>query len=176
MRALVYRIVLPTALVASANAAEPSGRVLVDTSGNVRCFYGIPIDWLVGHEEDGSVVLFDDRPGSGTLRPWTEECVFEDEATRDAVADDVHEGRPVECLGERTTLSNSVHEVEQDGDGLRLHRWLVTIRTADNGLRVVTFTHTIDAANKDSDETLLELQGVDFAVRGALYPEAGATV
>lgn len=134
-------------------------------------YFRVPIDWVVGTEEDGSVAIFDERPGSGTLRPWTAEYVYEDEAARDEAVDAVHEGRLTEPLNERTALSNFVHEVEEDGDVLRLYRWVVTVRTADNRLRVVTFTHTIDAAGEDSDETLLELQGVDFAVRGALYPD-----
>ena len=138
-------------------------------------YFRVPIDWVVGNEEDGSIVIFDQRPGSGTLRPWTKEFVYDDDAARDEAAIDVHEGRPTETLNDRTTLSNFVFDAEEDRDTLRLYRWVVTVRIDDSRLRVVTFTHTIEAAGENSDETLLELQSIDFAVRGALYPDAALT-
>lgn len=128
-------------------------------------FFRVPIEWVVAGEEGSGIAIYDDRQGSGTLRPWTEEYAFDDEAGRDVAAGDVHNGRPSEALDERATLSYSIHESE----ALQLHRWIVAIRKDHHRLRIVTFTHTVDAKSESDDKTAWELSIINAAVRSALY-------
>ena len=137
-------------------------------------FFRIPIAWIVGTEPDGSIVIYEKREGSGTLRPWTEEYIFGDIVGADPIGA-IHNGVPYESLGEGVTLSYNIFDVEEDGEPLCLHQWLVVIQKAEGRLRLVTFTHTIEAENKCTADTDWELTVVNLAVRGALYPEAASS-
>lgn len=135
--------------------------------------FRVPDHWLVSKEDDdGQIAIYDDREGSGTLRPWTEEYQFDDEAARDAMAHDLHNGQSFEPLNEWTTLSQDIHSVDGVYGILWLHQWIVTIRASAKRLRVVTFTHTLDAKIEDRDDTNYELRVVDLVVRSALYLDA----
>lgn len=135
-------------------------------------YFRVPIKWLVASEGQDEIAIYEDREGSGTLRPWTEEYTFDDTAPRDLAVGDLHAGRPTEVLNDRATLSYTVLDQEEDGELLRLHKWIVTIPVGDRRLRVVTFNHTVDAISESSDDANLELQVVNMAVRSALYPDA----
>jgi hypothetical protein len=148
------------------SAGSATKLVELENAASIR----VPAHWVVGVEDEGGIAIYDDRPGSGTLRPWTEEYAFNSTAERDATADDVHDGQPSEPLGERATLSYTVLDGQEDGEMLRFHRWIVAIRKGENRLRVVTFTHTVEPTIEDSDDTAFELQLISLAVRGGFYP------
>lgn len=135
-------------------------------------FLRVQRSWIVEEEEGDLLRIYEDRPGSGTLRLWTEEYGFEDAAARDAAVNVLHASQQPEQLGERTTLSYAVHRGEDDEGALLLHQWIVGIRTGENRLRAVVFTHTVEAVQKDSEDTAWELLVVELAVRGAHYPDA----
>jgi hypothetical protein len=137
-------------------------------------FLRLPIDWVVVGEEGGGIAIYEDRPGSGTLRPWTEEFAFDDPAIRDAAADDVHGGKPFDKLNEKTTLSYSINESEEAEVALQLHTWIIAVRKNDSRLQVVTFTHTVDAGSESRNDTDGELWIIAEAIRGALYPGTGS--
>jgi hypothetical protein len=135
-------------------------------------FFRVPKSWLICKEHDGGIAIYEDRDGSGTLRPWTEIYEFDDTTIRDTTAHDLHDGQPTGILTERAVLSYSVHDEEENGELLKLHRWIVTVPKGTKQLRVVTFTHTVDEENGGTEETAWELQIVDLAVRSALYADA----
>jgi hypothetical protein len=137
-------------------------------------YFRVPSDWILGREEDGGLLLFEDRPGSGTLRLWTEEYVFADAAARDLAAGEVHDGLATEPLSERARLSYDVHDGDEGGQVLRLHQWILAIHKGANRLRVITFTHTIEAGREASGDATWELQVVTLAVRNAFYPDAAS--
>jgi hypothetical protein len=156
---------------------EPSEKRRTKVVGFKDAVYFRVLDhWVVGSEDDDLLVIYEDRPGSGTLRVWTETYAFDDSAARDAAVNAVH-ATPSEPLNERTSLSYTLLDGEEDSEALRLHQWIAMIRTGKQQLRVVTFTHTVDAATEQSDETVWELQAVELAVRSAFYqdddPETG---
>lgn len=133
-------------------------------------FFRIPNHWVVEKEEGSGLAVYDDRPGSGTLRIWAEEFTFEDAAQRNSAIAVVHEGGMPATLGENATLSHSVHTGEENGELLRAHQWIVAVRSAPKGLRIVTFTYTIEEVNAGGEGAAWEIQVVDMAVRGAHYP------
>lgn len=135
-------------------------------------FFRVPKGWLISKEQDGGIAIYEDRDGSGTLRPWTEVYEFDATTIRDTTAHDLHDGQPTETLTERAVLSYSVHDGEENGELLQFHRWIVTVPTGAKQLRVLTFTHTVDEGNKCTEDTAWELQVVDLAVRSALYLDA----
>lgn len=135
-------------------------------------FFRLPKSWLISKEHDGGIAIYEDRDGSGTLRPWTEIYEFDDTISRDTTAHELHDGQPTEAMTERAVLSYSVHDDEKNGDLLQLHRWIVTVPTGAKQLRVVTFIHAVDEESIGTEDTAWELQVVDLAVRSALYPEA----
>lgn len=137
-------------------------------------YFRVPSHWTLRSEEDGGLILFEDRPGSGTLRLWTEEYVFADAAARDLAAGEVHNGLAIEPLSEGARLSYAVHDENEGGEVLRLHQWILAIHKGADRLRVITFTHTIEAAREASDDAAWELQVVTLAVRNAFYPDAAS--
>jgi hypothetical protein len=137
-------------------------------------YFRAPVDWVVTDEDGTGIAIFADRPGSGTLRPWTEIYDFDDMHGRDAAAEQLHDSVPCERLGERTTLSYTVIDRQENGEEIRLHKWLVAIQVGERRLRVVTFIHTVEAEQEGSEETEGELLAVELAVRGALFPDAVA--
>ena len=96
-------------------------------------YFRVPSEWVLGSEEDGGLVLFEDRPGSGTLRLWTEEYVFADAGARDLAAGEVHNDFATEPLSERAHLSYAVHDGIEGGEVLRLHQWILAITRALTG-------------------------------------------
>ncbi|CAN1520123.1 hypothetical protein MCEMIH15_01061 [Caulobacteraceae bacterium] len=147
-----------------------SATQVLDYRGMV--FFRVPAWWLVAMEDDDQIVIFEDREASGTLRPWAEEYVFDDNTQRDATAHGLHEGQLTESLSEHVVLSYEVQDGEEEGEALSHHRWTVTIRVGEKLLRVVTFTFTVEPKNEGTDDTNWELQVVGLAVRSALYPDS----
>ena len=47
---------------------ESRATKVLDYEGAV--FFRVPAHWSVAKEEDGQIAIYEDREGSGTLRPW----------------------------------------------------------------------------------------------------------
>ncbi len=154
-----------------------SATKVLDYKGMV--FFRVPAWWLVGTElvgteEDEQIVIFEDREGSGTLRPWAEEYAFDDTSKRDATADKLHDDQLTETLKEGVVRSYEVQDGEEEGEALKHHRWTITIRVGEKLLRVVIFTFTVDPNNEGSEDADWELQVVELAIRGAFYPDTAS--
>lgn len=149
---------------------KSSATKVLDYKGMV--FFRVPAWWTVAMDDDEQIAIFEDREGSGTLRPWAEEYAFDDTTKRDAIGDNLHEGLLTESLNEHVVLSYETQDGEEDGEALKHHRWLVAIRVGEKLLRVVTFSFIVDREHEGTEDTGWELQAVGLAIRGAFYPNS----
>jgi hypothetical protein len=136
-------------------------------------FFRIPTSWRVATEPDGQVIIFEDVPQSGTLRPWQQTYTFADAETCSSVINDIHQYRALERLSEKTLVSTARVISTQEGERLTICTWNVTVQIDPLTMRVITFSYANSPEDIESEQARWELLAINLAVRNALYADSG---
>jgi hypothetical protein len=142
--------------------------------------FHVPADWVADWVDvsgtngsgDCELVIFEDAPGSGTLRPWTELYRYPTQETREASILDLHRDGIVKSRDNNVMLSYAVSDAVEDEVSLKLHRWTVTIRNDANHLRLIVFTYSIETEQANNPQAQKDISWVESAVMSAVYPES----
>jgi hypothetical protein len=131
--------------------------------------FAVPATWVEEDEPGVQGTFYEDAEDSGTLRVSVMQWTGEDEADRNRIVKSILLPGEVETLAQGVYLKREVKPGSEDGEALKLHRWLVVLALPDNVCRLIAFTHTVTAAQEDDPSIVSELATVDAAVRGATY-------
>jgi hypothetical protein len=131
--------------------------------------FTIPASWVEEDEPGVQGTFYEDSVSSGTLRLSVMQWTGKDEADRNRMVKSILLPGEVQTLAQGVYLKKEVKPGSEDGEALRLHRWLVVLALPENVCRLVVFTHTITAAQEGEDNITAELAQVDTAVRTAAY-------
>lgn len=131
--------------------------------------FAVPAEWVEEDEPGVQGTFYEDAEDSGTLRVSVMQWSGEDEADRNHIVKSILLPGEVETLAQGVYLKREVKPGFEDGEALKLHRWLVVLALPDNICRLIAFTHTVTAAHEGDPAIVSELATVDAAVRGATY-------
>lgn len=131
--------------------------------------FPIPVTWKMEDEPGVQGTFYEEAPDTGTLRVSVMQWPGTDEEDRNRILKTILLPGSVEALKQGIYLKKEVEDSAEEGEALKLHRWLVVLALPQNVCRLVTFTHTVTAAQEHDRAIAAELAAVDFAVRNAVY-------
>lgn len=165
----VLAILLAALATSSVKAEDANTVALKMIQYREAVSFPIPVTWKAEDEPGIQGTFYEDAPGTGTLRVSVMQWVGADEADRNRIAKSILLPGSVETLQQGVYLKKEIKDASEQGESLKLHRWLVVLALPQHTCRLVVFTHTVTAAQEQDPATVQELATVEFAVRNAVY-------
>jgi len=129
----------------------------------------IPVTWKEEDEPGVQGAFYEDVIGSGTLRVSVMQWVGSNEDDRNRIVKSILLPGAVDTLSQGVYLKKEVRDGSEEGEPLKLHRWLVVLALPENTCRLVAFTHAVPAVQESEAGAVAELSVIEFAVRNAVY-------
>lgn len=166
---LALCVALPPLTTLAAEAKRPSQVALKIVHYRDAVSFPIPATWNEDDEPGVQGTYYEDGPGTGTLRVSVMQWSGANEEDRNRRVKALLFPGSVETLKQGVYLKREIHDAEEKGEPLKLHRWLVVLALPENTCRLVVFTHTVTSAQEGDAAIQTELGIVDSAVRSAVY-------
>lgn len=165
----VLAILLAASATSSVKAEDANTVALKMIQYRDAVSFPVPVTWKAEDEIGIQGTFYEDAPGTGTLRVSVMQWVGADEADRNRIAKSILLPGSVETLAKGIYLKKEIADASEDGESLKLYRWLVVLALPQHTCRLVVFTHTVTAAQEQDPAIVQELATVEFAVRNAVY-------
>ena len=143
----------------------------IDYRGGLVSFE-IPSDWKEEYEADDGGTFYQDKPDAGTLRLNVLSMASKEAKTPSQVILDAFGAEGHEMLPCGFALRHGMKTAEERGSQLHLHRWEVLVPVTPIHARLACFTHTLLAAQEETEMAKKELNIVDSSVRTARFATA----